>query len=94
MQNVVIQVCQVGPLWGKVGDYLESLFEAEMCSVRFYSNAVQDKDVEAAKSIHRSGRDRFKICCVGKVVEAICDHWQFPVYNLDRRDQEVFADIE
>lgn len=94
MQDVVIQMRQEGTFWGKVGDDVEGLLETEMCAVRLYPNAIKHEYVEIAKGIHRGRRNMLQIGRVREVVQAIGDHRQFPVYDLDRRDRQVFADVE
>src|SRR4029077_17407425 len=45
--------------------------------------AVEHKNIEVPKGIHRIVRDRFEIGSVSKIVKAISDDWQFAVNDLN-----------
>ena len=94
MQDVVIQMRQAGSFWGKVCNDIEGFFKAEMRRVRLDPNAIKHEYVEIAKGIHRGRRNVLQIGRVREVVQAIGDHRQFSMYHFDRRDRQVFTDIE
>jgi hypothetical protein len=54
-----------------------------MRRVRLYPDAIEDKDVQVAKPVHRTRRNYFQIGGIRIIIEAISYHRQLPMDDLN-----------
>src|SRR5258708_24904889 len=80
---------EIGAVWFQVFDDLEGFFEAEVRRVGTDADAIEHKNVEIAKSVHRRRRNNFQIGRISEIVKAIGDYGQLAVNHLNRRDLDV-----
>ena len=57
--------------------------------MRIQAHAIEDENVEALKAGDRFVGDKIQIGCVGEIIEAIRDHGQLAVDDLERRDLDI-----
>src|SRR5687768_10204349 len=94
MQYVVVQMGKKSASWSYLLDIFEGFVQTQMRRVRLDPNAIENQDVEVLQTRDRIVGNKVQIGCVCKVIEAIRDHREFAMDDLERCDLQTFTDTK
>lgn len=89
MEDVVVQVGEVGLSRLEFFDVGEGFLEVQMRRVRLDADAVKHQHVKPAEPIKRLRRNGLQVGRIGKIVKAISDHRKLAVDDLKRRHLDL-----